>query len=166
MSLIPTLFLMATLVFVMVRLAPGGPFDAEKQVPAEVKAALDAKYHLSDPTYVQYGSWLHDLVLHGDLGPTFKYPNRSVNEIIALSLPVSMELGALGMLFALLLGVPLGIIGAVRQNTWKDAAAMGVAMLGVSIPRFVMASLLVLVFAMKLYLAAGRSKLGDVARTW
>ena len=152
LSLIPTLLLMATMVFVMVHNAPGGPFDSDKQVPVEVRAALDAKYHLSDPMWMQYRDWLKALVVQGDLGPTFKYPNRSVNEIIGLSLPVSMELGVMGMLLALLIGIPLGIIGAVRQNTWKDTAAMGVAMMGVSVPNFVLASLLVLVFAMKLYI--------------
>jgi oligopeptide transport system permease protein len=152
LSIIPTLFLVATLVFVLVRLAPGGPFDQDRTSPPEVKAALDAKYHLSDPIQKQYVDWLEDLAFHADLGPTFKYPNRTVNEIIGLSLPVSMELGVSAMLLALLAGIPLGIVGAVRQNTWKDSLAMGVSMIGVSIPRFVLAPLLVLVFALKLYL--------------
>jgi oligopeptide transport system permease protein len=152
LSVIPTLFLVATLVFVLVRLVPGGPFDAERAVPMEVRRQLDAKYHLDDPVLVQYKDWLWALVSRGDLGPTFKYPNRTVNEIIALSLPVSMQLGVLAMIFALLVGVPLGIIGAMRQNTWADTAAMGTAMLGVSVPRFVLAPILVLVFALNLYI--------------
>ena len=151
LSIIPTMLLVATMVFLLVRLAPGGPFDQDRAVPAEVKHAIEAKYHLTDPLLTQYKDWLGDLVFHADLGPTFKYPNRSVNEIIALSLPVSMELGILGMLLALVIGVPLGIIGAVRQNTWKDTLAMTTAMLGVSLPRFVLAPLLVLVFSLKLY---------------
>src|SRR5262249_19582585 len=109
-------------------------------------------YHLADPILKQYGAWLGELVTKGDLGPTFKYPNRTVNEIIAASLPVSMQLGVLAMTFALLLGVPLGIIGATRQNTWADTAAMGTAMLGVSIPRFVLAPILILIFGLKLYI--------------
>jgi oligopeptide transport system permease protein len=152
LSILPTLLLVATLVFVLVRLVPGGPFDQERAVPAEVQRALDAKYHLDDPVFTQYSDWLWALFSRGDLGPTFKYPNRTVNEIIALSLPVSMQLGFFAMIFALSLGVPLGIIGAVRQNTWKDTAAMAIAMVGVSVPRFVLAPLLILVFSLHLYM--------------
>jgi oligopeptide transport system permease protein len=152
LSILPTLLIVATLVFVLVRLVPGGPFDQERAVPAEVQRQLNAKYHLDDPVWKQYGDWLYALVAHGDLGPTFKYPNRTVNEIISISLPVSMQLGALAMLFALAVGVPLGIIGATRQNTAADTAAMATAMIGVSVPRFVLAPLLILVFSLKLYL--------------
>ncbi|MGK4005104.1 ABC transporter permease subunit [Sorangium sp. So ce1036] len=151
LSIIPTLFLVATLVFVLVRIVPGGPFDLERAVPAEVQRQLDAKYHLNDPVLKQYGDWLFALVTRGDLGPTFRYPNRTVNEIIALSLPVSMQLGLCAMLFALAVGVPLGILGAIRQNTWKDTAAMAAAMIGLSVPRYVLAPLLLLVFSLKLY---------------
>ncbi|MGK3983006.1 ABC transporter permease subunit [Sorangium sp. So ce136] len=151
LSIIPTLLIVATLVFVMVRLVPGGPFDQERAVPVEVQRQLDAKYHLNDPVLKQYGDWLLALVTKGDLGPTFKYPNRTVNEIIALSLPVSMQLGFWAMLFALAMGIPLGIIGAIRQNTWKDTAAMAVSMVGLSVPRYVLAPLLMLVFSLKLY---------------
>ncbi|KYF46958.1 ABC transporter, partial [Sorangium cellulosum] len=151
LSIIPTLFLVATLVFVLVRIVPGGPFDQERAVPVEVQRQLDAKYHLNDPVLKQYGDWLLALVTKGDLGPTFKYPNRTVNEIIALSLPVSMQLGFWAMLFALAVGIPLGVIGAIRQNTWKDTAAMAVAMIGLSVPRYVLAPLLMLVFSLKLY---------------
>ncbi|MDC0681686.1 MULTISPECIES: ABC transporter permease [Sorangium] len=151
LSIIPTLFLVATLVFILVRIVPGGPFDQERAVPVEVQRQLDAKYHLNDPVLKQYGDWLLALVTRGDLGPTFKYPNRTVNEIIALSLPVSMQLGFWAMLFALAMGIPLGIVGAIRQNTWKDTAAMGVAMVGLSVPRYVLAPLLMLVFSLKLY---------------
>jgi oligopeptide transport system permease protein len=152
LSIIPTLLLVATMVFVLVRLVPGGPFDTERAVPVEVERALNAKYHLDDPVLTQYGDWLWALFTRADLGPTFKYPNRTVNEIIALSLPVSMQLGFLAMIFALAVGVPLGVVGAVRQNTWKDTAAMAVAMVGVSVPRFVLAPLLILVFSLNLYL--------------
>ncbi|HTN90168.1 MAG TPA: ABC transporter permease subunit [Sorangium sp.] len=151
LSIIPTLLLVATLVFVLVRVVPGGPFDQERAVPVEVQRQLDAKYHLNDPVLKQYGDWLLALVTKGDLGPTFKYPNRTVNEIIALSLPVSMQLGFWAMLFALAMGIPLGVIGAIRQNTWKDTAAMAVAMVGLSVPRYVLAPLLMLVFSLKLY---------------
>lgn len=151
LGILPTLFLVGTVVFFLVRLAPGGPFDQDRSPPAEIRAAIDAKYHLSDPLLTQYKDWIGNVVLHGDLGPTWKYPNRSVNEIIGLTLPVSMQLGVLAMLFALAVGIPLGVIGAIRQNTWKDAFAMGLAMIGVSIPRFVLGAALVLVFALRLY---------------
>ncbi len=151
LGIIPTLFLVGTVVFFLVRLAPGGPFDGDRSPPAEIRAAIDARYHLNDSLLTQYKDWIGNVVLHGDLGPTWKYPNRSVNVIIGLSLPVSMQLGALAMLLSLAIGIPLGIIGAIRQNTWKDALAMGTAMVGVSIPRFVMAAFLILVFALKLY---------------
>ncbi|WP_437627144.1 ABC transporter permease [Sorangium sp. So ce1151] len=151
LSIIPTLLIVATLVFVLVRIVPGGPFDQERAVPVEVQRQLDAKYHLNDPVLKQYGDWLLALVTKGDLGPTFKYPNRTVNEIIALSLPVSMQLGFWAMLFALAMGIPLGVIGAIRQNTWKDTAAMAVSMVGLSVPRYVLAPLLMLVFSLKLY---------------
>jgi len=151
LAIIPTLLIVATLVFIMVRLVPGGPFDVERKVPEEVLKALNEKYRLDDPVLVQYKDWLFDLVTKGDLGPTFRYPNRTVNEIIALSLPVSMTLGFFAMIFALAVGVPLGVIGAVRQNTWKDTLAMAAAMLGVSVPRFVLAPILVLIFSLNLY---------------
>lgn len=152
LSIVPTLLAVATLVFFLVRFVPGGPFDAERQVPAEVVAQLEAKYRLSDPLHVQYADFLWGLVSRGDLGPSFKYPNRTVNEIIALSLPVSMQLGVLATLLALLIGVPLGIVGAVRQNTWADTAAMSAAMVGVSVPRFVLAPILVFFLSLNLYL--------------
>jgi len=152
LGLIPTLLLVVSLVFFLVRLAPGGPFDTERAVPPEALAALNAKYHLDDPLLTQYTDFLADLVLRGDLGPSFKYPGRTVNELIALSLPVSMHLGVFAMLFALLIGIPAGIIGATKQNTWADNAAMSAAMIGISIPRFVLAPLLVLIFGLTMYL--------------
>lgn len=150
-SILLTLLLVSTLVFVLVRLAPGGPFDAEREVPAEVKKALDEKYHLKDPILVQYKDWLGQIVTKRSLGPSMKYHNRTVEELIGMTLPVSMQLGIMAMLVALAVGVPLGILGAVRQNTWKDSVAMAAAMLGISVPRFVLAPLLVLVFSLKLY---------------
>jgi len=151
LGLVPTLWLVVTLVFFLVRLAPGGPFDAERAVPPEVMAALEAKYHLDAPLLVQYRDFLADLVFRADLGPCFKYPGRSVGEIIALSLPVSMQLGCLAMLLALLVGIPLGVIGAVRHNRAADTIAMSAAMVGISVPRFVLAPILILVFSLTLY---------------
>jgi oligopeptide transport system permease protein len=152
LSLIPTLFLMATLVFLLLRLAPGSPFDQERSVPPEILANLEKQYHVNDPLLVQYKDWLLMIVRDHSLGPSTKYPGRTVEEIIGLTLPESMKLGIWATLLALAIGVPLGIVGAVRQNTWKDGVAMAAAMLGISVPRFVLAPLLVLVFSLKLYL--------------
>jgi oligopeptide transport system permease protein len=152
LSIIPTLLIVATLVFFMLRLVPGGPFDQDRQVPKEVLEQLNAKYDLNAPVYEQYWDWLTALITRGDLGPTFKYPNRTVNEVVAVSLPVSMHLGVFAMLFALCVGVPLGIIGAIRQNTWADTAAMATAMIGVSVPRFVLAPIVILIFSLNLYI--------------
>ena len=151
LGLVPALWLVATLVFFLIRLAPGGPFDTERAVPPEVMAALEAKYRLGDPLLEQYWRFMSDLVLRGDLGPCFKYPGRTVVEIIGLSLPVSMQLGFFAMILALLVGIPLGIIGAVRHNTWADTLAMAIAMVGISVPRFVLAPLLILLFSLTLY---------------
>jgi len=151
LSIIPTLFLVATMVFVFIRFAPGGPFDTERAYPPEVMRNIEKQYNLDQPVLVQYKNWLGNIVTKGSLGNSTKYANRTVEELIGITLPVSMKLGALGMLAALALGIPLGIIGAVRQNTWKDSLAMAAAMLGISVPRFVLAPLLVLVFSLKLY---------------
>jgi oligopeptide transport system permease protein len=156
LTLVPTLLLVATLVFFLLRLTPGGPFDAEKAAPPEAIAALEAKYKLNDPLLTQYKDFLVRLV-QGDLGPCIKYPGRTVNEIIAASLPISMALGTLAMLLALVIGIPIGVLGAVRQNSWVDHAAMAGAMLGISVPRFVLAPLTIFVFALGLYwLPVGR----------
>ncbi len=152
LAIVPTLLAVATLSFVLLRLLPGGPFDSERAVPAEVQKALDAHYHLDEPVLRQYGRWLSDLVLRGDLGPSFRYPNRTVGEIVALSLPVSMALGSWALLLALCTGVPLGVLGATRRGSAVDTAAMGAAVLGISVPRFVLGPLLILVFSLKLFL--------------
>jgi oligopeptide transport system permease protein len=146
-----SLWLVATLVFFLLRLVPGGPFDAERAVPPEIQQALDAKYHLDASVGRQYLDWLTGVVLHGDLGPTYRYAGRTVNEIIGLSLPVSVLLGVWAMLLALAIGIPLGIVGAARQNQWPDTLATTAAMVGISVPRFVLAPLLILVFSLTLY---------------
>jgi len=151
-AVVPTLWLVATLVFVLLRLLPGGPFDHARVVPIEAQRALDARYHLDEPALRQYARWLGDLVLRGDLGPTFRYPNRTVNEIVALGLPVSLSLGALSLTFALSLGLPLGVWSATRPGTAADAAATGAALVGLSLPQLVTAPLLVLVFSLELHL--------------
>ncbi len=151
----PTLLILATLAFVLVRAAPGGPFDVEKSLPPEIQANLDRQYHLDEPLAKQYGRFLAGLA-QGDLGPSFQYKDYTVNELIATGFPVSLRLGALAMGVALLLGLSLGVIAALRQNTFTDYAVMATAMTGISIPNFVMAPLLILLFAVALnWLPAG-----------
>jgi oligopeptide transport system permease protein len=128
------------------RLAPGGPFDFDKTLAPEIQANLQAKYHLDEPVYVQFGYYLKD-ILQGEFGPSFQYKNYSVTELIAQGFPVSLQLGLSAMLLALLLGCGAGIFAAYKQNSWFDYSVMAVAMLGISIPNFVMAPLLILVFA-------------------
>lgn len=150
-----TLWLLATLCFVLLRAAPGGPFDAEKAAPPEVQAALEARYRLDQPLPAQYLHWIGD-VLRGDLGPSFQYPDYTVNELLAASLPVSVLNGGLALLLALGLGIPLGVAAALRAGRWSDRVLMFGAGLGLSVPKFVVAPLLVLVFAVLLqWLPAG-----------
>ena len=152
---IPTLFILLTAAFILIRLAPGGPFDLEKQLPPEIEANLQAKYHLDEPLYQQYGRYLWD-VAHLDFGPSFQYRDLSVNQLIADGFPISLRLGASSLLFALFLGVPFGIIAAMRQNKPSDYGVMTLAMLGISIPNFVLAPVLILLLAVyKDWLPAG-----------
>jgi oligopeptide transport system permease protein len=146
---IPVLFLVATITFFMMKAVPGGPLDTEKNLPVEIKRQIEAFYGLDLPLWKQYTNYMVSLV-HGDLGPSFKHANRSVNELIAAALPVSLELGALALAFALVVGISLGILAAVRQNTWLDYLASSSAMVGICMPTFVMGPLLVLVFALHL----------------
>lgn len=145
-----TLWLLATLCFVLLRAAPGGPFDSEKAAPPEVQAALAARYRLDRPLVAQYGAWLGD-VLHGDLGPSFQYPDYTVNQLVGQALPVSALNGALALLLALAAGIPLGTWAALRAGSWLDRGLMLVAGLGLAVPKYVVAPLLVLLFAVTLH---------------
>jgi oligopeptide transport system permease protein len=145
---IPVLFIIVTATFFMIRFVPGGPFTAEKAVSPEILRNLEAHYGLNKPLYAQYFDYLGNL-LRGDLGPSFKYPNRTVNEIIADKLPTSLELGSLSLLVALLVGLPLGILAAVRRNTWIDYLCSSTAMIGICVPTFVLGPLLILTFAIR-----------------
>jgi oligopeptide transport system permease protein len=142
---IPVLFVVITATFFLVRFAPGGPFSQEKAVIPVVKAALEAQYHLDQPLLVQYGTYLNDL-LHGDLGPSFKYPGRSVNELIAAGFPVTAELGLYAMLIAVLLGMGAGLMAALHPHTWRDYLPMSAAMTGICMPTLLLGPVLVLVF--------------------
>jgi oligopeptide transport system permease protein len=143
------LFVVITATFFMIRFVPGGPFTAEKAVTPEILKNLEAHYGLDQPLWRQYLDYLGSLG-RGDLGPSFKYPNRTVNEIIADKLPVSAELGALALAFALVVGVTLGTLAAVRRNSWVDYVASSFGMMGISIPTFVVGPLLVLACAIHL----------------
>ena len=146
---IPTLFLVIVLAFLLVHAAPGGPFDDERALPAEIEANIAAAYHLDEPLPMQFLRYLRGL-LQGDFGPSYSYRDYTVSELIGRSFPVSMELGVLAMLLATIAGVSAGIVAALRQNSALDRIVMGIAMTGISIPVFVIAPVLVLLLAVKL----------------
>mgnify|MGYP002784367641 FL=1 len=146
---IPTLFLIVTLAFFLVRLAPGGPFDEEQALAPEVKANLERAYGLDRPLHEQYLKYLGGL-LQGDLGPSMRLRDFTVNELIATGLPVSLALGCAAILLAVGFGVPLGALAALRQNSALDHAVMGVAVLGIAVPVYVVAPLLALMFGIHL----------------
>ncbi len=173
---IPVLLVIVTATFFMLRLVPGGPFTAEKAVSAEIQRNLEAHYGLDKPLLHQYGAYLWDITpkkfapwrlftdARGDgrpdydiqaafginLGPSFKYPNRTINEILADKLPASLELGLWAILVALTVGITLGVVAAMKKNTGIDYAASTFAMVGICVPTFVMGPLLVLLFALRL----------------
>jgi oligopeptide transport system permease protein len=146
---VPVLLIVITVAFLFVHAAPGGPFSSERAVPPEILKALDARYRLDQPLHVQYFAYLGELA-RGELGPSFKYPGRSVAEIIALGMPVTLELGAYALCIALLVGVGAGVAAATRPNSWRDHVAMSLAMAGICLPTFVMGPLLILVFGIRL----------------
>lgn len=148
---IPTLLVLITVSFFMMRLAPGSPFTGERSLPPEVLANIEAKYHLNEPLYSQYFRYLGQLA-QGDFGPSFKYKDFSVNDLVSQAFPVSLEIGIYAFILALILGVTAGVIAALKQNTVLDYTVMGFAMTGVVIPSFVIAPLLVLLFSLGLKL--------------
>jgi oligopeptide transport system permease protein len=142
---IPTLFVVITLTFFMMRAAPGGPFDSQRRLPPEIEHNINAVYNLDKPLIVQYGLYLERLA-HFDLGPSFRNRDFTVTELIAQGLPVSARLGLTAMAFALLFGVTLGVLAALKQNRAADYSVMTLAMIGITVPTFVTAPLLTLVF--------------------
>lgn len=146
---VSTLLILVVAVFFLLRTAPGGPFDGDRVWPPEVQANINARYGLDRPLTEQFTTWFSDL-LHGDLRESFQYIGRPVNEIVGESLPVSIQLGFWALLLSIVLGIPLGAIAAWKRNTWLDHGAMFLAIAGVSLPTFLIASLLILVFAMRL----------------
>lgn len=146
-SSVVTLLIIATMSFALIRFAPGSPFSTEKALPPEVLKDLEAKYGFDKPVPTQFANYLGNL-LQGDMGLSTKYPQRTVNEIIADGFPVTLVLATTALAWALLIGITAGIIGAVRQNTVWDYSAMTAAMLGISFPTFVLGPVLVLLFAL------------------
>jgi oligopeptide transport system permease protein len=149
LGIFPTLLAIVTAAFFLMRLAPGGPFDEEQTVPPEITANLQAAYGLDQPVLVQYRKYLAG-VLHGDLGPSFRMKDFSVAELIARGLPVTLSIGAAALALAVLLGVPLGLLAARRHNRWTDHAVMGLALIGIAVPNFVVAPVLALAFGVRL----------------
>jgi oligopeptide transport system permease protein len=144
------LWLVATLTFVLLRLVPGGPFDEEKQLPPEIRANVEAKYHLDEPLWRQYARYLGGLV-RGDLGPSFKYIGRDVTTILAETFPVSCALGAVALGIAVLLGLAFGIAAGSRADGWVDRGGMLLATAGVALPNFVLGVVLVLIVSHRLH---------------
>ena len=149
LSAIPTLFVVIVISFFMIRLAPGGPFDLERTLPPEIERSLRHAYNLDQPLMAQFGDYLTNIA-QGDFGPSFKYADHSVMELIMTGLPVSLRIGLSAIVLAFLVGIGMGAIAAQRQNTWLDHAIMATAMTGIAVPNFVMAPLLTLVFGVYL----------------
>ncbi|WP_043764878.1 oligopeptide ABC transporter permease OppB [Algiphilus aromaticivorans] len=152
---VPTLLVLVTAAFFLMRAAPGGPFDDERVMPEEIRAQIEAAYHLDEPLWRQYLIYMGNLA-QGDLGPSFRYEGRTVNELIGEGLPVSLTIGGLALALALTLGILAGTTAALRRGRATDHIVMGLSMTGISIPNFVIAPLLILGFAVYLgWLPAG-----------
>lgn len=145
------LWIVITITFFLMHAIPGGPFTAEKSLPPYVLHSIEERYKLNDPLYKQYGDYLCNLV-QGDLGPSFKYPGRSVNDIIKDGFPVSFKLGIEAILIATIIGIPAGILAGVKKDKWQDRAVNFFTTLGVAVPSFVVAALLIYVLSTKLHL--------------
>lgn len=145
---IPTLFFVTTLTFILMKSAPGGPFDSEKRVSATVLKQLNEKYHLNDPLYIQYFDYMSN-VIQGDFGPSFKYPGRTVNEIIEAGFPVTFELGFYALCVASFIGIGSGIMAALKPNTLYDYIPMSVAMVGICVPALLLGPILMLMFGIQ-----------------
>ena len=141
------LWIIVTVTFLLMHAIPGGPFTAEKALPEAVLKNIEARYHLNDPLPKQYWDYIANL-LQRDLGPSFKYESRTVNEIISESFPISAELGAVAVVLSVLVGIPAGMLGALYQNRWPDHLVMLMATVGISVPSFILATLLIYIFAL------------------
>ncbi|KAE8178063.1 oligopeptide ABC transporter permease OppB [Photobacterium carnosum] len=152
---IPTLLVLITISFFLMRFAPGNPFTSDRPLPPEVLANIEAKYGLDKPVFDQYTTYLSNIV-QGDFGPSFKYKDFTVNELVSKALPVSAKIGFFAFIFALVMGVSVGTLAALKQNTWLDYTIMSTAMAGVVMPSFILAPVLIYIFAINLqWLPAG-----------
>jgi oligopeptide transport system permease protein len=147
---IPTLFIIVTLSFFLVRIAPGGPFDEERSLPPEIMANLEKAYGLDQPVWAQYLRYMRGVV-HGDFGPSFRYKDFTVTELIAQGFPVTFELGTIALALALAIGIPLGAFAALHRNSAADYATVSLAVAGIAIPSFVLLPLLALIFGVYLH---------------
>jgi oligopeptide transport system permease protein len=148
---IPTILVVITITWALIRLAPGNFYTGEKRLPPAIEKNIRQKYGLDDPWYQQYGRTMWNIVRHGDFGTSLKYEGQSVNTIIKRSLPVSAAVGIMAYLLALIVGITIGSIAALKQNSRWDYSSMALAMLGISVPNFVLGPILVLVFSLSLY---------------
>jgi oligopeptide transport system permease protein len=151
LTIFATLLVLATITFFLLRVVPGGPFDSDKALPPDIKANVEAKFGLDKPLYRQYTDYLVGMT-HFDFGPSFKYLGRNVTDIIMDTLPTSVELGLYSIGLALVLGIPLGILSAYKQNTWLDFSSMFVAVAGISLPSYFVGAILIYLFSLKLNL--------------
>ena len=149
LSIIPTLFIVITLSFFLIRLAPGGPFAREREVPEAILQNLMKRYHMDEPLIKQYLRYMGDII-RWDFGPSYRYRDLTVNEIIDEGLPISMSLGVISLVLATVGGIAVGIISALKQNRWQDYVVTSIAVIGISVPLFVMGPVLQLVFGMRL----------------
>jgi len=147
---IPTLLIIVTVTFFLMRAAPGGPFDQEQTLPPEVMANLQSAYGLDRPVWVQFARYLESLA-HGDFGPSYKYKDFTVTDLIRQGFPVTLQLGLVALILALIIGIPVGILAALRRNSAADYAVMSVAVMGLAIPTFVVLPFLGLLFGIYLH---------------
>lgn len=150
-SSVITLWVVITITFLLMHSVPGGPFDKEKALPKDIKAQIEARYNLDKPIWWQYGLYTKQL-LHFDLGPSFQYPGRTVNDLIKDGFPITGQLGIVAVILALLVGLPFGIVAALKQGKWQDNLVMFLSILGMTVPSFVVAILLIYFLAFKLNL--------------
>jgi oligopeptide transport system permease protein len=164
---IPTMLAIITVAFLMMRAAPGGPFDGERKLPAATERAIAEKFGLDKPLHEQYLDYVGG-VLQGDFGPSYKTLGKSVNDLIADGLPVSLTIGALTMVISLILGTALGIFAGLRQNSATDYGVMGIAMVGISVPSFVIGPILILLFALSagIFAVGGLGTYPNIGMTW
>ena len=147
--IIPVLFVVSVITYVLMSLTPGGPWAREKPLPPQIVAAIQAKYGLDRPVHEQYISWFTDFI-QGDFGPSYRYPNRTVNDILGDGLPTTIHLGVMAFVLAVAIGIPLGIIAALGHNRLPDYLATGISIIGISTPSFVLAIVLVVLFSVAL----------------